>query len=591
MLGHRGPDDSHHARLADGWLGARRLSIVDIEGGRQPLSQGNITAVLNGEIYNHSHLRKELQANGRVFQTTCDTEVVAALVDEVGFRRALERLEGQFAIAATDGHQLWLARDRLGQKPLYWCLHQGTLRFASELKGLLSWPDQPRNLDSVAVQQLLLWEYIPAPRTIYQGISKLERGTLLHFSGELHVEPWWTPPGPRSQRGLSEERWAESVRTAIYGATRKRVTTPLPVALLLSGGIDSSVVAQLVATIRPEPLPTFSLVFPSEPSFDESGPARAMARHIGAHHTEVPFPPERLSEVLAAIRSGLCEPMADGSLPSTWLLSKAVHDAGFKIALSGDGADEHFGGYPTYFAHRLARVPGKPVLQRIVERIPASTDNLSRGYLARRFTAGLGQTLARRNQIWLGAFLPEEVQALLGLDPAVWEPVDRAGREASALGDPVEQAMAIDQRLYLSEGVLVKADRATMMNSVELRSPFLDHRLCELSAEIPVKLKVRGRRTKVLLRDSFAAQLSPELRERPKKGFGTPLGPWLRGPHSRMLRGLDERLEPLFEPDPIARLCSEHLGGHRDHRRRLWTLLTLANWLDGPWGPKATQAR
>lgn len=585
-LAHRGPDDSHHVQLEQGWLGVRRLSIVDIEGGRQPVRSGRITVAMNGEVYNHGPLRRELEANGRVFHAQSDTEVVAALIDEVGIDRALERMEGQFAIAASDGRQLWLARDRLGQKPLYWTMRGEELRFGSELKALLSWPDQPRSLDRVGLQQLLMWEYIPAPRSIYEGVQKLARGSLLHLEqGRIQQRTWWRPPLPSDHRGLGRERWEQSVRTAMYAATRKRVQTELPIAVLLSGGIDSSIVAVQVRAQRAETLNTFSVVFPGQPSFDESGPARRMADHLQANHTEVPFTPERLPEVLDALQATLCEPMSDGSLPSTWLLGQAVHAAGFKIALSGDGADEHFGGYPTYLAHSLGGLRGRRLLRGLAQRLPGSTDNLSRGYLARRFTQGLGLPLGRRNQLWLGAFLPDEVEALVGLDEAAWEPVDQAEAEVRELGDVREQAMGLDQRLYLSEGVLVKADRASMMHSVELRSPFLDHRLCAMTADIPTRMKVQGRRTKVLLRDAFAAELPRELRERPKKGFGTPLGPWLRGPLSHLLEGLGERLDGLMRPELVATLCSEHLAGHRDHRRRLWTLILLSRWLEGPWGP------
>jgi asparagine synthase (glutamine-hydrolysing) len=585
-LEHRGPDDSHAVTVEGGWLGARRLSIVDVDGGRQPVRSGRITVAMNGEVFNHEMLRKDLAANGVVFRTGSDTEVVAALIDEVGLNRALERMEGQFAVAATDGRQLWLARDRLGQKPLYWTLRDGQLRFGSELKALLLFPGQPRRVDPTAVRQLLLWEYIPAPRSIYTGIQKLERGCWLHFdAGAVSEGRWWTPRSNPSRRGMATEKWQDAIRTSLYAATRKRATTQLPVAVMLSGGIDSSAVAGLVKQVRKERPRTFSVTF-GEQSFDESGPARQMAEHLDAVHTEVPFPAERLPEVMKGIQSQLCEPMADGSLLATWVLGQAIRAEGFKIALSGDGADEHFGGYPTYAAHSVARLPGKRLLKRVAARIPGSTANLSTGYKARRFTAGMGLPLARRNQVWLGALLPEEVHALCGMDESVWAPVDAAA--AQVHGDAAQQAMGLDQRLYLSEGVLVKADRASMMHSVELRSPFLDHRVCELALEMPTRLKVSGRQTKVALRAAVADLMPKALVNRPKKGFGTPLGPWLRGQHAGLLQDLPSRVEALdLDPNLVARWCTEHNSGHRDHRRRLWTLLTLASWLEGPWGPKA----
>lgn len=588
-LAHRGPDDSFDVRFPEGCLGVRRLSIVDIPGGRQPLRSGPVWVALNGQIYNHRALRTELSARGVVFHTGSDVEVVAALIDEVGIDRALARMDGMFAIAAwhTGTRRLWLARDRSGKKPLYWTKRGEELRFASELKALLVFPDQPRQPDPVAIEQLLVFEYIPAPRSVYTGIQKLEAGTLLEFSAAgTRLRRWWDPAQRLAHgRGLTEDRWQMSVRSSLHVAVRSRVPEDLPAALLISGGIDSSAVAVEAARWIQGPLRTFSVVF-DEPSFDESGPAAALARHIGAEHTELRFRAEELPEALDALSAGLCEPMADGSFPSTWRLSRAVHEAGFKVALSGDGADEHFGGYPTYLAHRLAeRLRPPPRLSRLAARLlPEQTSNLSPGVLARRFAAGLGQPWARRNQVWLGAFLPSEREALLGrASEAMWEEVDRWALAAPD-DDPVARAMFLDQRMYLGEGVLAKVDRASMLCALEVRSPFLDHRLVELAADIPPALHLRGRRTKALLRDALAQDLPPELLNRPKKGFGTPVGPWLAGPCSGLLDGLPEALDGVVRPEPVRALIREH--GRRDHRRRLWTLLVLARWWHGPYGPR-----
>ncbi|MCB9764114.1 MAG: asparagine synthase (glutamine-hydrolyzing) [Alphaproteobacteria bacterium] len=590
-LAHRGPDDVWTVRLADGAMGTRRLSIVDREGGRQPLRSGQVWVAMNGEIFNHAALRKELTALGVAFRTEADTEVAAALIDRLGVDRALRRLDGQFAIAAyhLGDRRLTLVRDRLGQKPLYWCRRGASLRFASELKGLLVWPDQPRDLDPTALRQLLLFEYIPAPRTIYQGIRKLEAGTLLEVDADgVQERRWWTPPLPgAAPDGLSSGRWPQAIRNSLQVAVKHRVETDLQVAWLLSGGVDSSAVAAIGRRWVEGPPRTFSVVF-DEPSFDESGPAAQMAEALEAQHTALRFGPEQLYGALDALQAGLCEPLADGSFPSTWLLCRAVRDEGLKLALSGDGADEHFGGYPTYLAHRAAPLaaPLAGPLGRLARRLPASTANLSRGYLARRFSEGLGLPWARRNQVWLGAFLPEEVDALLGgPDEAVWSEVDRWAQAAAGLRDPAARAMALDQRLYLGEGVLAKVDRASMLCSVEVRSPFLDHRLVELAAAAPVRLHLRGRRTKSLLRDAVADLLPEALRERPKKGFGTPLGPWLQGPCRGIIEDLPNELDGLVPAAPVRRLVDAHVQGERDHRRRLWTLVVLARWRRGPWGP------
>ncbi|MCB9745335.1 MAG: asparagine synthase (glutamine-hydrolyzing) [Alphaproteobacteria bacterium] len=596
-LSHRGPDDEHQVLLGEGAslrgaFAVRRLAIVDRPGGRQPLRFGQVTVALNGEIYNHAALRKELAACGLSFRTETDTEVVAALIDEVGVDRALRRLDGMFALAAWHHAQerAWLVRDRLGQKPLYWTRDAQGLRFASELKGLLVFPGQARVPDPVALEQLLLFEYIPAPRSVYQGIRKLPAGSLLELDAQgQRSRRWWTPPLPGAQPSpIARERWPSSLQLSLQVAVKQRVSTDLPVAFLLSGGIDSSAVAALARPFLPAPLRSFAVVF-DEPSFDESEPARLMAEHLGAEHEALRFSHADLPEALDAIGAGLCEPLADGSLPSTWFLQRAVSRAGFKLALSGDGADEHFGGYPTYLAHRAATLarPGRRLIGRVARRLPASTDNLSTGYKARRFAEGLGLPLARRNQVWLGAFLPEEAARLLGgrSQEAVWTEVDAFGAEAGR--DPVAAAMYLDQRLYLGEGVLAKADRASMLHGVELRSPFLDHRLIELAAGAPTRLHLRHGQTKALLREAVAPLLPEALRARPKKGFGTPLGPWLAGPLAGLLEELPRDLADVVELTEIQRYTREHVSGHRDHRRRLWTLLVLARWWRGPWGPGA----
>ena len=590
VLEHRGPDDEHLVETAEGVLGARRLSIVDRDNGRQPISGGGVTVAFNGEIYNHGALRAEHRALGFDFQTECDTEVLAALTAEVGLVRGLRRASGMFAVAAWSPGKLVLARDRLGQKPLYWTrLADGTVLFASELKGLLVHPAVERRVDPVALRQLLLFEYVPAPRSIYAGIHKLEAGTALvcTAAGE-EVVRWWDPPLPGHgglKRGLAEDRWVEAITVSLRAAVNKRCDTDLPLAILLSGGIDSSAIAALTAQERRAPIHSFSVVF-DEPSFDESGPARAVAEHLGLEHTELRFPAGRLPEVLDALADGMCEPLADGSLPATWVLAQGVRAAGHKLAISGDGADEHFGGYPHYFAHRLAGAAsrGSGLLGRLAKRLPSSRENLGPGYLARRFSAGLGHSLPRRNQVWLGAFLPEELTPLLGAEVDPWDLVDRWGRVVQGL-DPAAAAMYLDQRLYLGEGVLTKADRATMLHSIELRSPFLDHHLVELAQNLPTRHKIRGRQTKVLLRRALAGLVPQWVVERPKKGFGTPLAQWLAGPCAQLLEDLPERLEGFADPTRVQALLDEHRRGHRDHRRRLWTLLTLARWRGSRWGP------
>jgi len=592
-IAHRGPDDDRVEGLSHGALGTRRLSIIDLEGGTQPRWETGqrICLAFNGEIYNHARIRRLLEAEGQAFLTRCDTEVVAALLAFHRPDRALDQLNGMFGLAAWDARheRLILARDRVGQKPLYWTRTPGGMVvFCSELKGLLAHPGVPRVVDPVALEQLLLFEYVPSPRTIYRGIHKLQPGTLLVAGADgVQVQRWWQPPRTgegRQEAGL--DRWAAGLRSSLQVAVNHRLLADVPVVTLLSGGIDSSAVSALAAGLVREPLHSFSVGF-AEASFDESSPARAMAEHLGTRHNEVPFPAGRLPEVLDALTQGLCEPLADGSLPATWVLSQAVRDAGFKVALSGDGADEHLGGYPTYLAHRIADrlAPGATALAALGAALPGSTDNLSRTYLVRRLAAGLGHSHARRNQVWLGAWLPEELPGLLARPIDPWGTVDAWSEEARAIRDPVDRAMWLDQRLYLGEGVLTKVDRASMLSSVEVRSPFLDPNLIGVCASLPRGVRLRAGETKRVLRHAVADLLPADILARPKKGFGTPLGPWLRGPCAHLLDGLEDALEGTCDPAMVRRIRAEHRDGSADHRRRLWSLLILSRWWHGPWGP------
>lgn len=594
-LHHRGPDDRGHWSDEQAVLGATRLAIVDPENGQQPVRMGPVVGVMNGQLYNHIPLRKELDARGQTHHSLCDTEVMVGLAAEVGLPKALERMDGMFALAVWDsrgGGVLHLARDRVGQKPLYWTqLANGDLAFASELKGLLVLDGVQRTLDPVALQQLLLFEFIPAPRSIYTGIHKLEPGTWLRAdAGGVRIARWWEPPLPgerRSQFGSSREKSLVAVHTAVNQAVGRRLPEGAP-ALLLSGGIDSSVVAHCAAERR-EGLHSFSMGFAAE-SFDESGPAQHVAEHLKLNHHPLRFEAGQLHETLAELQQGLCEPLGDGSLPSTLRLAKAVSAAGYKVALGGDGADEHFGGYPTYRAHQAlpaSALAGSGLFGRLGRRLfPEDGDrNLSFGSKVRRFAEGIGLPWARRNQVWLGAFLPEEIPTLLGtpLQEEVWEPVDRWAARVDEI-DPAQRAMYLDQRLYLAEGVLQKVDRAAMLAGLEVRAPFVDHHLIALVASLPPHLKLGPRRAKAGLKDAFRKALPPETLRRPKKGFGTPIGPWLRRDARALLRSLPEQLNTLVDPKVLSLLCHSHLSGKADNRRRLWSLLILGGWRDGPWG-------
>jgi asparagine synthase (glutamine-hydrolysing) len=587
----RGPDESGEARFDQGGFAVQRLAITDPGGGQQPMwdPSGRICVAMNGQIYNHRSLRAELVALGFPLRTTCDTEVVAALIASRGLALALERLDGMFALAAYDRETgaLWLARDRMGERPLHYAqLADGTFCFSSELKGLLAHPGVGRTVDSGSVARYLLFEYVPSPRTIYEGVCRLEPGQLLRVDAEgVQKRVYWERPMPVSGTGTPGDlrRWAKSASSSFQTAVFQAVDADVPPAYVLSGGLDSSAVATIAARRPKSKIHAFTVRF-SEPSFDEFTPAAAVAAGIGAEHTAVDLPASDLPGLLDTLQAKIDEPLGDSSLVASWRLYEAVRSAGYKVVLSGDGGDELFGGYPTYSAHLLVGLarPVAGLLARATSLLPTSLGNVSFDYKAKRFVAGLDFAHARRHQIWLGAFLPDEIGDLY--DEGVWSEVDAVAEGLS--GDAVARAMALDQRLYLGDGVLTKVDRAAQGQGVEVRSPFLNHRFVELAAQIPTGLKVGPRKTKVVWRKSVEDLLPPAVMKRPKKGFGTPLGLWLKGPCTHLLDGLPDAVAPWLKPDAVAGWIAAHRSGEADNRRRLWTLLMLARWLDGPWGPR-----
>lgn len=592
-LAARGPDDERIVMAGPegrpyAALGARRLAIVDLERGAQPVEDGSgrFLVSMNGEIFNHRSMHKQLSAQGHRFVGAGDTEVLANLLasNPRAPERCLERLHGMFAIAAVDRHErsLLLVRDRMGEKPLYWTvLPDGTLAWGSELKALRPIPSLSWREDRRALQFYLLNEYVPAPWTAWQGVHKLEAGTLLKADATgIRVERWWTPPLPRPGAEGSMTRWAQSLRNGLQLATVQRLEADVEVGCLLSGGLDSSLVTALAQARSRRPLHTFSLSV-DFPGFDEGASARLVAAHLGTSHRTARLSAEDLGPTLDRVVAQLDEPLADSSLIATWRLMELVAESGLKAVLSGDGADESFAGYPTCLAHKVAG-PGRLLagpLRSALERRPAAQAGVSRDYMARRFVEGLGRPWARRHQVWMGAWLPEE----LDVDGSVWELVDGWAARAED-SDAVGRALYLDQRLYLAEGVLTKVDRASMAHGVEVRCPFLDHGVVELAADMSSGMKLRGLSTKAVVREVARSLLPAETLARRKQGFGTPVGPWLKGPARSLLAGLPDGLHGLLPADVLTRCIDQHVAGKVDHRRRLWSALVLARWRRGPWG-------
>ena len=587
-LAHRGPDDQHTLGDERALLGARRLAIIDLDGGRQPLTDesGLIMATQNGEIYNYLELRDDLERAGHRFRTASDTETIVHLYEEYG-TSFVQHLRGMFAIAIWDGRagRLVLARDRLGKKPLYWRLAGGRLSYGSELKAILEDSELERVVDREALALYLQYQYVPAPWTILQGVAKLPPASILTWDGtEPRVERYWSPDYlPKTRCNLQED--VDEGLSIIREAVRLRLRSDVPVGVFLSGGMDSSVVTALMAEASAGPVRTFSIGFEDQ-AYDELPYARAVAQRFGTVHTEEIVRLDAL-ELLPELADHFDEPFGDSSAVPTFRVSQIAAKY-LKVVLTGDGGDESFGGYGRYRANRifgmLDVIPG-PLLRAMARTGRIATAPLGdRSRLHRRMDRAeelLGlqpdERYVRMMTILDGAnrneLLPDESESTSAY-------LLRVLREGPA--EPVDRMLRADLLTYLPEDLLVKMDRATMANSLEARAPLLDHKLVEFAARLPVDRKIAGANTKVLLR-AIAKHLMPaEMVDRPKMGFGVPIGGWFRG-------ALGDRFEELvlapdaasrdhLDPSVAAMLLKEHRSRHAEQEHRLWLLLMFELW-------------
>jgi asparagine synthase (glutamine-hydrolysing) len=642
-LEHRGPDQCgtwiDPARPTAG-LAVRRLIVIDPAGSRQPLASeaGTVHVAHNGEIYNFADLRTELAARGHVFRTAGDTEVLAHLYKDAG-PDLLGRLVGMFAFAIWDAprRRLMLARDRLGQKPLYWWHGPVGLAFASEPAALVECPDVPRDVDRPALANYLRFGYVPAPATGFAAVRKLPPAHYLLFDADTGrltgpIRWWDVPRGPVPAADPAALR--NELRTTLAAAVRSQLVADVPLGVLLSGGIDSSVVAALAARESPGRLRTFTVSF-AESGWDESPYARGVAARLGTEHTEVRVEPRCIEAAEdLALRHG--EPFADSSGIAMYYLSREVRRS-VTVALSGDGGDESFGGYPRHAALMLSeRMPAalRRVLAAYGRRMSPAADRRSRWNAARRFFVALDKDPLPRYLAWRQLFSTEDLAALLAPPQTTVIPSEalqgrveesRRGRSniltarfldslrSLGMTDPeafgisedappaawlaaiaglesrpwVDRAMAIDLVDYLPDDCLAKVDIASMRHSLEVRSPMLDHRVVELARRIPVELKWRRRfgrppLGKAILRDMMAGVLPPHVLARGKRGFGVPVGRWLAGPHAGWMRGI------LLDPSTLARglfnraalegMITAHTSRRADHGDRLWALIMLELW-------------
>jgi asparagine synthase (glutamine-hydrolysing) len=587
---HRGPDDEGTVQLDGVTLGMRRLSIIDLEGGHQPMPNEDSTVwvIQNGEIYNHLELRDLLMAAGHTFNTESDTEVLVHGYEQWG-EEMVERLNGMFAFAVLDWRRcaVLLARDRMGIKPLHYAIDGKRLVFASELKALLRDPGLRRGIDPAALDQYLAYEFVPSPASIVRGINKLQPAHSLTWSvadGTHRLRRYWSPELGVAERGRSLDEEGEELRAVLRESVRKELISDVPLGVFLSGGIDSSAVAAMMAQLGGD-VKSFSVGF-ADRSFDESSHARLVARHLGTEHRELTLEPDMLLGLIPKLPNLLDEPLGDASIIPTYLLSEFTRRH-VKVALGGDGGDELFAGYPTLQAHRLAayymrapRLLREGLVEPVVRRLPVSRGNLSFDFRAKRFVGGARYPIAERHKRWMGSFAPEERAVLLSRD--VRHDLENGG---AAYADPLNQVLLMDMRLYLENDILVKLDRASMMASLEGRVPLLNNDFVEYATHLPLNMKLRGLRSKFLLKRALRGLLPESILNRPKKGFGIPVAHWFRGPlKEQMLSVLSpERIarNGLFDASAVARLVSDHLEGRRDNRKQLWTLFAFELWHDG----------
>lgn len=593
-LTHRGPDDA--GSHIDGKVGIamRRLSIIDLEGGQQPIfnEDGTICVVQNGEIYNYRELRDELLNRGHRFRTSSDTEVIVHLYEEFG-DNCVDHLNGMFAFALWDSREqrLLLARDRLGIKPLYMAQMGGTLLFASELKSILEHPKISREVDPHALSEYLSYEYIPAPRTALLGVSKLPPATRAVWKdGHVHTETYWDVNFQPNSALAVEETCKEAIRTNLREAVRLQLRSDVPLGVLLSGGMDSS---SLVAMMRElgVPIQTFSIGF-QEKAYNELDAATEIARHFGTEHHALMLTANDVTELLPTLIGVLDEPLADASVIPTYLVCRLAREK-VKVALSGDGGDESFGGYETYKAHQIAKcyrsMPDwmRAAVRKLVPLLPISSSHRGVAFKARKFTSGVEFPPTVANALWWGAYTPAEKAPLMGeffKDTKGHEPFDAVHRVAKNFNgnNDLDRIFYQDFKLYLQDDLLVKVDRMSMANSLEVRVPFLDHTLVEFAATIPSHMKVNRLRLKYILRRAMQPMLPKWVISRPKQGFDIPLDAWIRGPlRSFILDTLSPqriREAGYFNPTYLSRILDEHMRGQGNHRQLLWPLVVLEFW-------------
>lgn len=593
---HRGPDRDGYYRDEFCEFGFRRLSIIDLNTGDQPLHNEDCSLwiVFNGEIYNFLYLRSQLEAAGHIFQTKSDTEVIIHAYEQYG-TQCVNYLRGMFAFAIWDNRKrrLFLARDRVGKKPLYYYAGKDSFVFASELKALIQHPDVPREIDPYAIDEYLTWKYIPAPRTIFKGVFKLSPASYMTVNwetNEIQTQSYWRPEyAPKLLLTLEEAQF--QLRKHMTEAVQLRLVSDVPLGALLSGGIDSAIVVGLMSSLMDRPVKTFSIGF-DESSHNELPYARLVAQRYHTDHHEFVVRPNA-AEVLPKIAYYLDEPMADSSSLPTWYVAKIARQH-VTVVLNGDGGDETFAGYRSYaavMAYRqysaLPRVLRRGIIEPALKCFPGKLGFNNPVERARRLSAFSDLSLEQQFGRWTSLANPEirqhiytqEFKSLINLAPTSYNNKLKFNQLS-----PLDWMLAMDLTNYLPGDLLVKMDRMTMANSLEARSPFLDQQIVEFSARLPENMKRKGNIGKWLLKKTFFDLVPSEIIQRPKKGFAVPVDEWfrtgLRGMMTDAIYSFPSPLKIWFDPSIIQMYFVHHLDRKEDYGDLLWALLMLYLWLD-----------
>ena len=601
LLEHRGPDDQGFYVNGNAALGQRRLSIIDLSSGHQPMSNedGTIWVTFNGEIYNFQQLRADLLKRGHRFATNSDTETIVHAYEEFG-DDCVQHFRGMFAFGIWDQNRrrLLLARDRTGKKPLFYTVANGQFLFASELQSLVSHPSVRRDINPSSIDDYLAYSYIPAPQSIYKDVHKLPPAHVLTLSiddpaaGVQTSRYWQLAYGPKLQ--LTEREALDGLTEVLTEAVRLRMISDVPIGALLSGGVDSSVVVAIMSQLATGPVETFSIGF-ADQRFNETQYARMVAEQYGTKHHELIVEPNAI-EVLPKLIRHYGEPYSDSSAIPSYYVSKMTRQH-VTVALNGDGGDESFAGYDRYLgsgmADRYRQLPAvlrKRLIEPILSLVPDSLPRNNRMRQAKRFVSVAAQSTGSRYSRWVNVFPQSDRHAMYSPEFAEQISAYRAedwflqvfADAQKRCPDPVDALLAMDVESYLPYDLLVKMDIASMANSLEMRSPFLDQDVMEFVARLPTRFKLRGRTLKYLLKELGGRLLPSKILHRRKMGFGVPLARWFRNELRPMLEGVvlsDQALQRgYFNADMIRTLAREHLSEKTDHSFQLWSLLCLELW-------------